>query len=88
MEIPVQEKSWLLMPCTNTVQGNKQNSLHNVAAIPRDLIESELFGHEKELLRERLKDERVALSKQTAVHFLMKSEICLLKRKQIIKSPS
>ena len=83
MEIPVQEKSWLLMPCTNTVQGNKQNSLHLMSLLYQGILSSQsCLVMKRELLRERLKDERVALSKQTAVpYFLMKSEICLLKHK-------
>ena len=39
----------------------------NMAAIPKDLIESELFGHEKEPLPAPIPSVRVALNRLTAV---------------------
>lgn len=49
----------------------------NMAAIPKDLIESELFGHEKEPLPALIKFVRAVLNRQTAARcFWMKSVIC------------
>ena len=47
MENQAQEKSWSRVPCTDTVSANNSFIALNMAAIPKDLIESELFGHEK-----------------------------------------
>ncbi len=54
----------------------------NMAAIPRDLIESELFGHERVLLRVRKTARAVALNRQMAERcFLTRSAICRWKHK-------
>ncbi len=51
----------------------------NMAAIPKDLIESELFGHEKEPLPAPIPSVRVALNRLTAVRCSwMKLAICRL----------
>ncbi len=42
-----QEKSWWPKPSTITRRKDKSFVAVNVAAIPSELIESELFGHEK-----------------------------------------
>jgi transcriptional regulator of acetoin/glycerol metabolism len=41
----------------------------NCAALPSELIESELFGHEKARSRERLRDVMESLNRRTAAHF-------------------
>ena len=54
----------------------------NMAAIQKDLIESELFGHEKGLLQARLTNVKATLSKPTeAPYCWMKLVTCLLKPK-------
>ena len=41
----------------------------NMAAIPKDLIETELFGHEKVLSRVQTPNIKAALNKQMAEHY-------------------
>ena len=57
----------------------------NMAAIPKkDLIETELFGHEKVHLQVQTPSIKDVLNKPMAVHyFLMKLVICLLKPKHV-----
>ena len=52
----------------------------NMAAIPKDLIETELFGHEKALSQGQILSIKAALNRQMAEHCsLMKLVICHLK---------
>ena len=56
----------------------------NMAAIPRDLIESELFGHEKALLPARLRSGKGGFNRlMAAPYFSMKLEICRLKHRRV-----
>ena len=49
----------------------------NMAAIPRDLLESELFGHERGLTGAQISRKGRFEQAMTEHYFWMKSEICI-----------
>ena len=65
-------------------RSNKPFIALNMAAIPKDLIETELFGHEKVLLPVQIRNVKAVLNRPTAVRCSwMKLATCLLKHKRV-----